>query len=68
MAAFSFPQLDLSWYIGDDVGMELYLTDAPHGFVPLSVPGDSNCFYRSASLVATGDEKMIVTHTYAHLS
>ncbi len=40
-----------------DVGMELYLTDVPCGFVSLSVHGDGNCFYCSARVMATDDEE-----------
>ena len=31
--------------------------EAPHDFVPLSVYRDSNCLFRAASLVATGDKQ-----------
>ena len=62
MAAFSLSQLDLSHYVVDNVRMELYPPDAPCSFVALSVHGHGNCLYCSASLVATGDEEIVVTY------
>ena len=40
-----------------DISVDLYPKDAPKGYVPMQAFGDGNCFPRTISLIAYGDQE-----------
>ena len=55
MAKFTFPVLDISCNVVDELATALYPPNAPPGFVTLAAEGDGNCLFHAASVLATGN-------------